>query len=145
MNTRLYLDNCSFNRPYDDLSLFKNFLEAEAKMYIQRGILQGVFELAWSYVMDYEVSFNPFPERKNQISKWRSVAKTFIVESENVLAMANGFMAQTVKPHDALHLACAVEAGCGYFITTDSKILKTPVGQIRTINPIDFARMMEMQ
>jgi hypothetical protein len=36
MKSRLYLDNCSFNRPYDDQSLLKNYLEAEAKTYIQK-------------------------------------------------------------------------------------------------------------
>jgi len=140
---RLYLDNCSFNRPYDDLSLFKNFLEAEAKMHIQKEILQERFELVWSYIMDYEVSFNPFPERKSQISKWKGIAAIFIAESESVLTMAGTFIAQSLKPHDALHLACATEAKCDYFITTDSKILKTPVDSIRIINPINFVQLME--
>jgi hypothetical protein len=36
MKDRLYLDNCSLNRPYDDKSLLKNYLEAEAKTYIQK-------------------------------------------------------------------------------------------------------------
>lgn len=141
---KVYLDNCSFNRPYDDLSLFKNFLEAEAKMHIQKGILREQFELVWSYIMDYEVSFNPFPERKRQISKWKSIAKFCIGESESVLTRANKFMGQNVKPHDALHLACAIEAECDYFITTDSKILKTLTDQITIINPIDFSRTMEV-
>jgi hypothetical protein len=35
MKERLYLDNCSFNRPYDDQSLLKNHLESEAKNYTQ--------------------------------------------------------------------------------------------------------------
>jgi len=141
---KVYLDNCSFNRPYDDLSLFKNFLEAEAKMHIQKGILREQFELVWSYIMDYEVSFNPFPERKRQISKWRSIAKICIGESESVLIWASKFMEQNVKPHDALHLACAIEAECDYFITTDGKILKTFTDQITVINPIDFSRTMEV-
>jgi hypothetical protein len=62
----LYLDNCSFNRPYDDQSLLRNYLESEAKVFIQKEILQNNFELAWSYIMDYEISFNPFPDRKNR-------------------------------------------------------------------------------
>ena len=57
MKNRIYLDNCSFNRPYDDLSLLKNYLEAEAKTYIQKEIIQKKYELAWSYIMDYEVLF----------------------------------------------------------------------------------------
>ena len=45
MKDRLYLDNCSFNRPYDDQSLLKNYIETEAKTYIQREILQSHLEL----------------------------------------------------------------------------------------------------
>ena len=140
---RLYLDNCCFNRPYDDLSLLGNYLEAEAKMYIQRGILNGKFELAWSYIMDYEISFNPFSERKAQITKWKNIAKTTVLESAPVLKTANRFVETGLKTHDALHLACAIEAECDYFITTDKKILKTSANQIIAINPIDFIRILE--
>jgi predicted nucleic acid-binding protein len=143
MKTRLYLDNCSFNRPYDDLTFFKNYLEAEAKMFIQREIQLGIFELAWSFIMDYEVSRNPFPDRKNQISKWKDFAVVHVVKSENVMAMADSYMRQGIKLHDALHLACATKAGCACFITTDGKILKTPIESIRVANPIDFIRNLE--
>ena len=36
---RIYLDNCSFNRPFDDQSQLKIKLEAEAKLYIQSEVL----------------------------------------------------------------------------------------------------------
>ena len=75
MKKRLYLDNCSFNRPYDDQLILKNYLESEAKTYIQKEILNETYELAWSYIMDYEVSFNPFLDRKSQIIKWKEIAK----------------------------------------------------------------------
>ena len=76
MKKRLYLDNCSFNRPYDDQSLLKNYLEAEAKTYIQKEIFENNLELAWSYVMDYEISFNPFFDRKSQIVKWKKYCRS---------------------------------------------------------------------
>ena len=41
----IYLDNCSFNRPFDDQTVVKNYLESEAKMYIQKNILDQRFEL----------------------------------------------------------------------------------------------------
>ena len=141
---RLYLDNCSFNRPYDDLSLFRNYLEAEAKMYIQKGILQGKFELAWSFIIEFEISFNPFVARKNQISKWKNIAKFNIGETEQVLAKANEFVKKHINTKDALHLACAIEAGCDYFITTDDRILNKPIEHVMVINPIDFVRIMEV-
>lgn len=36
---RIYLDNCCFNRPYDDQSQIKIQLESEAKLEIQKHIL----------------------------------------------------------------------------------------------------------
>ena len=140
---RLYLDNCSFNRPYDDQTVLRNYLEAEAKTYIQRGILAGRFELAWSYMMDYEVSFNPFSERKTQIVKWKRVAKIDVDESEGVVVQATEFERQGIKPKDALHLACAIETKCDYFITTDSKLLNKPIHQIVVSDPVGFVRLVE--
>jgi len=144
MINRLYLDNCSFNRPYDDQSLLKNYIEAEAKTYIQKEILQNNFELAWSYVMDYEVSLNPFSDRKNQIFKWKKLAIADISESDKIIGMANDIMKKNIRPKDSLHLACAIEAECNYFITTDGKMLNKSVENIIIINPIDFIRTLEV-
>jgi len=60
---RIYLDNCCFNRPFDDQSRLRIRLESEAKMAIQESIQLGIYALVWSYVMDYENHKNPFPER----------------------------------------------------------------------------------
>lgn len=71
---KLYLDNCCFNRPFDDQSQLRILLEAEAKLRIQENIRSGTFELVWSYILDYENSQNPFRERREQIIKWRTYA-----------------------------------------------------------------------
>ena len=144
MKDRLYLDNCSFNRPYDDQSLLKNYIEAEAKTYIQKEILQKNIELAWSYVMDYEISFNPFYDRKNQIIKWKNIAIVDVTESEKVITIANDIMKKNIKPKDSLHLACAIEAKCNYFITTDGKVLNKSIENIIIINPVDYIRIIEV-
>jgi predicted nucleic acid-binding protein len=143
VNNRLYLDNCSFNRPYDDQTILKNYLEAEAKTFIQREILQETFELAWSYMMDYEISFNPFSDRKNQILKWKEKAKIDVDESDKIIIMANDIMKKNIKSKDALHLACAIEAECKYFITTDRRILNKLVDKIIIINPLNFVGVLE--
>jgi predicted nucleic acid-binding protein len=138
MKDRLYLDNCSFNRPYDDQSLLKNYLEAEAKTYIQKVILNGTYELAGSYIMDYEISFNPFSDRKSQILKWKALAKVDIDVSENIVKRANKIMEKNIKAKDSLHIACALEAKCKYFITTEKKVLNKSIDDIIIINPVDF-------
>jgi hypothetical protein len=54
----LYLDNCCFNRPFDDQKQIRIRIETEAKLYIQEKIISGEFELAWSYILEYENSVN---------------------------------------------------------------------------------------
>jgi predicted nucleic acid-binding protein len=141
MKERLYLDNCSFNRPYDDQSSLKNYLESEAKTYIQNKILNGTYELAWSYIMDYEISFNPFSDRKGQITKWKKIAKIDIDVSEDIVKRANEIMKKQIKTKDSLHIACALEAKCNYFITTDRRVLNKSIDDIIIINPVDFVGM----
>jgi predicted nucleic acid-binding protein len=142
MDNRIYLDNCSFNRPYDDPSVLKNYLEAEAKTYIQNEIVNKTFELAWSYIMDYEIYFNPFDDRKSQILKWKDIAIIDIEYSENNVNMAKEIRRKNIKVKDSIHIACAIEAECKYFITTDGKLLNKTVNNIIIINPIDFIRQL---
>jgi hypothetical protein len=48
---KLYMDNCCFNRPFDDQSQLRIRLESEAKLKIQEEIRAGNFQLAWSYIL----------------------------------------------------------------------------------------------
>lgn len=43
-----------------------------------------------------------------------------------------------LKNKDALHISCAVYAGCDVFFTTDKKLLRTPIEEIKTMNPLDY-------
>jgi len=45
-----------------------------------------------------------------------------------------------VRENDALHVACAIESQCEYFITTDDGLLNKDIENIKIINPIDFVR-----
>lgn len=68
---RIYLDNCCFNRPFDDQKQIRIRLETEAKLNIQERILQKTIELAWSYILDFENEANPFEQRRLAISLWK--------------------------------------------------------------------------
>ena len=139
---RIYLDNCCFNRPFDDQSHLKIRLESEAKLGIQEKIRSGEYELIWSYILDYENRKNPFSERKEQIAKWRSYAGEDVQEDENVLLVAKEIRGHGIKKMDALHLACAVRAQAVFFLTTDAGILKKAsfIQDIIITDPIGFIR-----
>ena len=138
----LYLDNCCFNRPYDDQAQLRIRLETEAKLYVQQEILTGKYKLAWSYILDYENSKNPFLERKLQIEKWRKQAIQDVEENEELLLLAKELVGKGFGKMDALHIACAVLAKADFFLTTDDGILKKGhhMDTIRICNPIDFIK-----
>ena len=62
---KVYLDNCCYNRPYDDQSSLPISLEAQAKLLIKEKCL----ELASSFILDYENSCNPYTDRKIAIKE----------------------------------------------------------------------------
>ena len=143
---RIYLDACSFNRPFDDQSQLRIRLEAEAKLKIQEEIHARKIELVWSYILDYENAKNPYPERKVRISGWRDYAKINVQESTELLATGNGQHKQALSKIGSLHLACAITAGCEYFITTDDGILKCKprMTAINIADPILFIKEHEL-
>ena len=61
---RIYLDNCCYNRPYDDQSQMRVSLEAQAKLHVQEEINEGKYELASSYMLTYENSKNRIESKK---------------------------------------------------------------------------------
>jgi predicted nucleic acid-binding protein len=61
--------------------------------------------------------------------------------SPDIVKNASKIMAKNIKAKDSLHIACALEAKCKYFITTDRKVLNKSIDDIIIINPVDFEGM----
>ena len=140
---KLYLDNCCFNRPFDDQSQLLVRLETEAKLFIQNGIKNGTFELVWSCILDDENDANPFPLKRLHVRSWKSFAVQDINISDDVMRWAKHFGDKGIKSMDALHLACARFAEVDSFITTDRGILKKRLTDIRVLNSLDFVQRMK--
>lgn len=142
---RIYLDNCCFNRPFDNQSSIRVKLETDAKLYVQLMIKEGKIDLVWSYMLDFVNEANPFPERKSTIDKWRKLSDFDIVENNEILSKAVDFTKNGLKPKDALHIACAIEASCAYFLTTDDQVLKkmANISEISVLNPTDFIKIID--
>lgn len=144
-NLCVYLDNCCFNRPYDSQTSPLVKLETEAKLYIQTAIYSAKINLAWSFILDFENAANPYSERREAIAEWKPLASIYISTLETVRTRAHTIELSGIKPKDALHLACAIEARCEYFITTDRPLLRKAqsLKELNTINPIDFILVLE--
>ena len=136
----VYLDNCCFNRPYDNQNNVLVFLETEAKLFIQDLIHSEKLMLVWSFVLDYENDANPFNVRKNSIAVWKKLSIVDCDLCDDIANIAGDLLKTGLRQKDASHIACAIHAGADFFITTDKKILNKPVQGISLINPIDFVR-----
>ncbi|MDX1959226.1 MAG: PIN domain protein [Leptospiraceae bacterium] len=137
---RVYLDNCCFNRPFDDQESLSIRLESEAKMIIQSKIRDGKLELVWSYILYFENDANPDEEIKNRINEWKELAVYIQLGSKTILSNGKNFQKLGLSEFDAIHLACAIESESNYFITTDKGILKkrNRIFKIKIINPSEF-------
>ena len=140
---RLYLDNCCFNRPFDDQTQIKISIETQAKLAIQSMLLNKKHTLVWSYMLEYENMQNPFDIRRESIIKWKDLAVINVTANDDIIAVGERLAKLGLKPKDAIHIACAAYSDCDYFITTDMGIISKKLDLIKTVNPIDFIRETE--
>jgi predicted nucleic acid-binding protein len=137
---RLYLDNCCYNRPFDDQEQVIIWLESAAKMVIQSKVTHGEIALVWSFMLDYENSQNTDFEKRNKIFEWAKYAETYFIGTDKTDRIANELILKGIKNKDAVHLACAIESGCDYFVTTDKSIIKKKnlITELQIINPLEY-------
>ena len=141
----IYLDNCCFNRPFDDQKQIRIRIETEAKLLIQGEILTGKLLLAWSYILDYENAANPFTERKETIALWKKRVVCDTGETRILLNIAGELNNSGVKAKDSLHVASSIIMKCEYFITTDLSLIKKMANftEIKVISPVDFINSLK--
>ena len=145
---KIYLDNCCYGRPFDDLTQEKIKNEATAKMFIQSLVKYKSLVLYSSYMLSLEINENPFENNREHILHFLDDYSEYFIsrERENeMLPLTNEIMATGIKLKDAVHLACSIIAGCDYFITTDKRVLNYKTDKINIINPIDFVNIWREQ
>ena len=138
---KIYLDCCTYNRPYDDLSNIVINMEAQAKLYIQDQIRNGINNLVTSEMLLFETNECPFEVRQHGIMDFIEENASFHVGPDNnsrVDEDARKIMTTGIKYKDACHIASALIADCDYFITTDKRLLKYKNEDMRIMSPIEF-------
>ena len=141
---KIYLDNCCYNRPFDDLTQEKINNEAAAKMYIQSLIKYKSISLCSSYMLSLEINENPFEKNKQHILYFVNEYSSFHIGNEmesEVISASTEIMKTGIKYKDSIHLACSIIAECDYFITTDKRVLNYQTDRIKIINPIKFVEI----
>ena len=141
----IYLDNCCFNRPFDDQRAVSVFLETQAKLMIQDLIKDNILFLVWSFILDFENSANPDENVKEDIFSWRDISSTMIHFHNEILTYAEKLVQLGFGKKDALHITCARKAKADFFITVDKGIIRKAgsLNDIIIVNPINFINYLE--
>lgn len=142
---KVYLDSCCYNRPYDDQNYLPISLETQAKLLVQLLIKEKRLELAFSFILDYENSCNPYMDRKIAIKNFLDDNVSDYLgseKSEEVIEKAKIVMATGVKMKDSCHIACAEMMKCDYLLTTDKRMLKYKSDTLKLLDPIEFIDLL---
>jgi predicted nucleic acid-binding protein len=136
---RVYLDTSVYNRPFDDQTQPRIWLETLAFAVILQMVETGNIELVTSSVLEYENSRNPFRLRRNWVTHCSRLASFHHEVDEHIRRRAEELEEQGIKAVDALHVACAEAAGSEYFLTCDDRVVRRYQGEkLQVLNPVDF-------
>jgi len=141
---KVYLDNCCYSRPFDDLSQEKIRNEAVARMFLQSLIKYKSISLYYLFMSLYEINDNPFTSIREHIFNFvKEYGSVYVSEKriDEINLLSNEIMLTGVKKKDSVHLACSIIAECNFFITTDKRILNCQMDNIRIVNPVDFVEI----
>ena len=132
-----------YNRPFDDQRQWRIRFETVASLMIFNIIQEKEADLVWSFMLEYENSLNPFPERREETILLSQMARHIIEPSVTIMDLSETLESKGLKNKDAVHLACAESHGCDFFVIYDDKLVKK-AGNIelivRTVNPVDFCQ-----
>jgi predicted nucleic acid-binding protein len=145
---KLYLDNCCYNRLFDDLSVERNRVESEAILSIIKLAQQGLITIIGSDILDMEIDATSNIDKKDKVSEvYKSIISAKVSYDDDVLNRAKIMQSQSqyLRVKDSLHLASAEKGKIDIFLTTDDKLenyAKSVLqGNIRALNPLEY--MME--
>lgn len=136
---RVYLDTSAYNRPFDDQTQPKIFLESQAVAIILQMVETRVVELISSSVLEYKNSRNPYLIKKVAMNRCLQMAVLRQDVDEAIRQRADELEHNGLKAIDALHVACAEAASSDYLITCDKRLANRCTGlTMKVMNPVDF-------
>ena len=137
---KIYLDNCCYNRPFDDLNQRRIRNEARAVNELLSLSQKGKLIIVSSVFVDIEI------ERNNNQLKRSKVLKIYRYDefcplTQEIERLANIYQGGGLKPFDSLHLASAEANQVDYLLTTDDDYIKIAnhfEHNIKVVNPYNF-------
>jgi predicted nucleic acid-binding protein len=143
--TKLYLDNCVLNRPFDDQSQERIRLETEAIILLLARLERKEWTWLGSQALDLEIDQTPDAEQQSRLRHVVKFVSQTVEIGENELERASELQKLGFVGFDAVHLACAEIGEADVFLTTDDRLLKGAKRlakklHVKVENPLDWMK-----
>ncbi len=143
VSNKIYLDACCLNRPFDDQTLDRIRIEAEAIMILLNSVRNGIIKMIGSDVLSLEIDKTPDLIRKSQLLTLTHYISKYIRVDDSLRDRARHIQNMGFKGFDAFHIACAEKGNVGSLLTTDDKMIKLYIKKKSEItiaiqNPIEY-------
>jgi predicted nucleic acid-binding protein len=145
--TKIYLDTCCLNRPFDDQTQERVRLESEAVLVILSRIERGVWEWVGSEALIDEIEQIPDTQKLSRLRLLAGFIQSSTKIGDKEVGRARELQRAGFQAFDALHIACAESAGADVFLSTDDRLLKLAKRiskrlRIRVENPLSWVEEM---
>ncbi|MCC5628511.1 PIN domain-containing protein [Nostoc sphaeroides CHAB 2801] len=131
---KIYLDACCLNRPFDDQTQSRIYLEAQAVMTILNQCQSLAWKLINSSALIAELNQTPDLERLQNVKKLLDIAKIKVINSTFIEDRAAQLQKLGFSSYDATHIASAERSKPDVFLTTDDRLFKKAQKNSQLIN-----------
>ena len=141
---RIYLDNCCYNRPYDDKTEKRVHDEARAIFKIINRTKESSTDIIFgSDILEAEIeNIKNIEKRESVMIMYEQTITQNIELTEEIEILANSIMSKSnIHQMDALHLASAIAGNVDVFVTVDDKLIKSSQKlnlNMKVINPLNM-------
>ena len=139
---KLYLDNCCYNRPFDDQSQERIHLESAAVLSIIKRARAGTDTILASPALNLEMTMISDLEKREKVEILYGIATAEVSFSSEIESRTVEIIAESsIRSFDALHIAFAEKGVADYLLTTDDKLEKACARittSVKVINPLRY-------
>lgn len=134
----VYLDNNVLNRPFDDQSQPRIWLETVSFVLVLTLIEAGECDFVRSPINYLENGRCREEARVAWVERCLRLATKRVKLSETIRKRASALEALGVSALDALHAACAEAGMASHLLTCDDKLIRRYSGSLRVMTPTAF-------
>ncbi len=121
---KIYLDVCCLNRPFDDQTQPRIYLETQSVMTIINQCQSGNWKMINSSALIAELNQTPDIERLQNVKKLLLIAKIKVITGLWIQERAAELQIMGFSSYDATHIASAERSQADIFLTTDDRLIK---------------------